>query len=196
MAPRRQQRIDRRWSASPISQNVLQSSGSEVADDINPRLQHDAVPGKRPIRHCISAVGPQSAAWLDVHENGVRPFESPRCGGIVIAETKKMVELSERLRSAVAVEIRGRGGQYPAIVRELVHDRAAIVRLTDAYRDVDLLGRHVNETVVELEFNVETGITLDQLRGQRDQMSTSERNRCADAKQSLRLSFFLHYRTF
>jgi len=71
-----------------------------------------------------------------------------------------ILELAERLRSAVTVEIGGRRYQYAAIIGELVHDGTAIARLADAHRDVDVFLRQVNKTIFEPQFDVESRIEV------------------------------------
>src|SRR6266478_8313819 len=103
-----QQCIDRCRRTLPVGQDVLQASRNKIGDNIDPRFQHHALSGQRPVRHRVSTVGPQTTTRLEVHWTGVRSFESPRQRVLVVAQTKMVVEFAERMWSAATVEIRGR----------------------------------------------------------------------------------------
>jgi hypothetical protein len=67
MSTRWQERVDRRRLTLPVGQNVLQASRNQLCDDIDLRFQHHAVPGERPIRYGVPAIGAQTTTWLEVH---------------------------------------------------------------------------------------------------------------------------------
>jgi multidrug efflux pump subunit AcrB len=152
MAPGRHERINRRWRALPIGQKLFQTPRGKLFDDVNCGFQHHTLPGERPVRHRVSAVGPQTAMRLEFDDGGVRSFESPRHCVIVVAQTKVIAEFTERLRSAEAVEIRRRSDQYSATISEFAHDGAAIARLgrtVTQLRDdiylIDVRGRAIDQ---------------------------------------------------
>lgn len=62
-----------------------------------------------------------------------------------------ILEFAQRMRSAAAVEIRGCSDQYSAIIGELVHDGAAVARLADSHRDVDVFIRQVARAVIAFQ---------------------------------------------
>lgn len=163
----RHERIDRHRRALPKAKDVLQAARNEIGCHINPRFQHHAVPGERPVVHGVSTVGPQTAPRLEVHEICVRSFETPGQRGIVVAQTQMAAKLAERIRTTAAIEIGRSSDQYSAIIRKLVQNGAAVSGLTDPNGDVDLLVSQVNQTILELQFNVEARILFYQLSGER-----------------------------